>query len=176
METLLDQNELGNWSEKETVKTKKRLVQAYRQAPWRLQTQRGVLLLIVAVLGASVLWVMVSVTVQAASAGLEVQDMEEEKEILQRQIAGMQTEIGNLTSKSVMEERAQQMGFVPVKPVDVSYVIVPGYTGRDPSLNAPPPRSKIQQPLIKPAYTQSLWEWMLEGVITIESLPGGATP
>src|SRR5512133_2970440 len=100
------------WSE--MVTTPKRMVQAYRQAPWRIETQRGILFLIVAILGASILWVMVSVTVQAAGAGLEIQQFEDEQEQLQRDIAGLRTQIAILTSAAQMEKRADELGFKPV--------------------------------------------------------------
>ncbi len=145
----------------------KRLVQAYRQAPWRLQTQRGVLLLIVAILGASVMWVMVSVSVQAAAAGLEIQSLDDEQDQLQREIAVLRMGIANQTTSAQMDQRAAALGFKPVDPADVTYVVVPGYQGRQPVIQAPPPGSTIPQPLVKPAYTQSLWEWLLEGVLSI---------
>ncbi len=158
----------------------KRLVQAYRQAPWRIQTQRGVLLLVVAVLGASVLWVLVSVTVQAAAAGLEIQQLEDEQERLQREIAALRTDIAIQTSAAQMSKRADTLGFKPVDPADITYEIIPGYQGRQPKIQAPPPAAVIPQPLIKPAYTQSLWEWLLEGIIAIsEPAPqpaGGSSP
>jgi hypothetical protein len=156
-----------------------RLVQAYRQAPWRLQTQRGVLLLIVAILGASVLWVMVSVTVQAAAAGLKIQEMEDEQDRLQREIAGLRTQIGMQTSSDQMQKRAEGLGFKPVDPADVTYVVIPGYQGREPEIQAPPPGSSAQQPLVKPAYTQSLWEWLLEGILALSepaNAPVGGSP
>ena len=151
----------------------KRLVQAYRQAPWRIQTQRVALLLIVAVLGASVLWVMLSVTVQAATAGLEIQEMEVVQEDLMRQIANLRTQYAVLTSAEQMEQRAQDMGFEPITPENITYVVVPVYAGREPVIKAPPPTAHIQQPLIKPGFTQSLWEWMLEGILEISDTPGG---
>jgi hypothetical protein len=159
--------------------TPNRMVQAYKQAPWRLQTQRGVLLLIVAILGASVLWVMVSVTVQAAAAGLTIQDLEDEQEKLQREIAGLRTQIGMQTSAEQMQKRAEALGFQPVDPADITYMVIPGYKGREPEIQAPPPGSIVQQPLVKPAYTQSLWEWLLEGVLSISepaSGPVGGSP
>lgn len=146
-----------------------RMVQAYRQAPWRLQTQRGVLLLIVAILGASVLWVMVSVTVQAAAAGLKIQDLEDEQERLQREIAGLRTQIAMQTSADVMKKRADALDFKPADPADITYLVIPGYQGREPDIQAPPPGSTVQQSLVKPAYTQSLWEWLLEGVTGLPS-------
>ncbi len=150
----------------------KRMVQACRQAPWRLQTQRGVLLLTIAILGASVLWVMVSVTVQAAAAGLKIQELEDEQDRLQREIAGLRTEIAVQTSADQMQKRAEALGFKPADPADITYVVIPGYRGREPVIQAPPPGSTVQEPLVKPAYTQSLWEWLLEGVLS----NGGSSP
>lgn len=140
----------------------KRFVQAYRQAPWRIQTQRVALLLIVAILAASVLWVMLSVTVQAATAGLYIQQMETEQEELARQVAHLRTQHAALTSANRMTERAKDMGFEPIAPGNITYLEVPGYTGRQPEIQAPPPSNQVQHPLIKPGYTQSLWEWLFE--------------
>lgn len=177
MDTLM-QNEMDHWSE--MVTTPRRLVQAYRQAPWRIETQRGALLLVVAILGASVLWVMVSVTIQAASAGLEIQSLEDQQEQYQREIAGLRTRIGVQTSAAAMEKRAGDLGFKPVKPEDVTYMTIPGYKGREPVIQAPPPSANIAQPLVKPAYTQSLWEWLLQGVLQMSEAPadpqGGSSP
>ncbi len=156
-----------------------RLVQAYRQAPWRLQTQRGVTLLVVAILGAAVLWVMVSVTVQAAAAGLELQKLEKDQQTLQREIAALHTNIAIQTSAAQMKSRAEGLGFQPVDPADIEYVIIPGYKGRQPEIQAPPPGAAITQPLVRPAFRQSLWEWMLEGILAISEpavQPAGGSP
>jgi uncharacterized membrane protein len=152
------------------------MVQAYKQAPWRLQTQRGTLLLIAAILGASVLWVMVSVTVQAGTAGLEIQRLEDDQENLNREIAALRTQIGELTSAAQMEQRAAAMGFERVKPENITYMVIPGYTGRESVIKAPPPGSSIEQPLVKPAYTQSLWEWLLQGVLEVSNPAEGYSP
>lgn len=154
----------------------KQLVQAHRQAPWRQQTQRGVLILIVAILGASVLWVMVSVTVRAASAGLDIQSLEQRQDTYQRQIAALRTQYAILTSATQMEERAASMGFQPVNPAEIIYVVVPGYRGRESKVQAAPPDAAIEPPLVKPAYTQSLWEWMLHGYYEMSEQPGGFSP
>ena len=155
----------------------KRFVQAYRQAPWRIQTQRVALLLIVAILAASILWVMLSVTVQAATAGLEIQQMEYEQEQLQREVAHLRTQYAHLTSADRMAERAEAMGFSPITPENITYVLVPGYPGRQSEIKASPPSTQTQQRLIKPGYTLSLWEWMLESALEISSSNlGGRTP
>lgn len=160
----------------------KRLVQAYRQAPWRTATQQGVLFLTLAILGASVLWIMVSVTIQAASAGLEIQGLEIDREDLTRQIAGLRTEIANQTSAARMESRAAELGFEQVDPINITYLVIPGYRGREPEIKAPPPGTTNKPTIIKPSYTQSLWEWMLQGILELEGpartswQPGGAAP
>jgi cell division protein FtsB len=154
----------------------KRLVQAYRQAPWRIQTQRGVLFLIVAVLGASILWVLVSVTVQAASAGLEIQVLETKQEELQRQIAELRTNIAIQTAQERMEQRAGDLGFAPTNPGDITYVVAPGYSGRQPDIQASPPGYKPLGPVIKPVYSQTLWDWLVQGVIDMSEQAGGFTP
>lgn len=154
----------------------KRMVQAYKQAPWRIQTQRGTLLLIAAILGASVLWVTLTITVQAGNAGYDIQRMESEQEDLTREIAALRTQIGQLTSAAQMEERAAEMGFERIKPEDVTYMIIPGYSGRESVIKAPPPGTSIEQPLVKPAYTQSLWEWLLQGVLDVSDPAGGYSP
>jgi cell division protein FtsL len=154
----------------------KRLVQAYKQAPWRIATQRGVLFLIVAILIASILWVMVSVTVQAASAGLEIQALEDEREVLQRHIAGLRTGIASNTSAERMKERAAALGFEQLQPEAITYMVVPGYQGREPINEISQAKVDESPKLIKPIYTQSLWEWLLQGVYKIGESPGFAEP
>lgn len=140
----------------------KRFVQAYRQAPWRIQTQRAALLLIVAILAASVVWVQLSVTVQAAKAGLEIQNMEYDQEELQRQVSHLESVYAGLTAADRMQKRAEELGFGPVQPDAITYVLVPGYVGRQSVIKVPPTSNQVEHPLIKPAYTLSLWEWMLD--------------
>lgn len=143
------------------------LKQAYSQAPWRIATQRGVLFLIVAILGSSILWVMVSVTIQAATAGLEIQQLEDAQEDLERQIAGRRTDIAILTSATVMKERAAKLGFEPIDPYSIAYFVGPESAGRESTINAPSFSTLDTQPIIKPVYTQSLWEWLLQGILDV---------
>ncbi len=164
---------IDHWSE--TVKVSKRMVQAYKQAPWRIQTQWGVLFLIATILGASALWVMVSVSVQAADAGLKVQSLEYDRETATRKIASLRTEFAILTSKARMEQRASEMGFEPVKPEDITYMVSPSYTGRQSVIQAAPPGARPEKPLIKPVYTQSLWDWLMQNMTEISG-SGGVAP
>jgi hypothetical protein len=49
-----------------------------------------------------------------------------------------------------------------VQPDAITYVLVPGYVGRQSVIKVPPTSNQVEHPLIKPAYTLSLWEWMLD--------------
>ncbi len=151
-------------------------IQSHRQAPWRSQTQRLVIALMIVILGASTLWVMVSVTVEAGAAGLEIQRMEDEQEALQREIANLRTQYAILTSADRMSKEAEKMGFEAVKPENITYMTVPSFTGRQPAILAPEASTSEVHPLIKPGYTQSLWEWLLQGVLTISEQETGIVP
>lgn len=152
---------------------KSRLSQAYKQAPWRLATQKGVFFLILAVLFASVLWILLTVTVQAASAGLETQQLESDKERLQRSIASLRTDIAIASSASEMEARAAKLGFILADRESISYIVIPGYIGRKPVISAPPPSLNQERVRIKPVYTQSLSEWLFQGILKLNQTPGG---
>lgn len=164
-------------TEKKTIdmqnksRTNSPIKQAYNQAPWRIATQRGVLFLIIAILASSILWIMVNVTIQAAAAGLEIQQLEEKREALQRQIASRRTDIARQTTSAVMKERALKLGFEPIDPENVTYIVVPGYKGRQPIIQALPSSQADQPPIIKPVYTQSLSEWILQGIMELGESP-----
>jgi cell division protein FtsB len=155
------------------VTIKAGLNQAYRQAPWRQATQKGVLFLILALLGASILWIMLTVTIQAGSAGLQIQDYERRQEELIREIASLHSDIALSTSASVMEDRALKLGYHMATPDEITYIIIPGYAGRQTDISAPPPSSHIPPLMIKPGYTQSLSEWLLQGIYSLSEKPGG---
>jgi len=81
----------------------KNLIQAYRQAPWRTQIQWiGLFLLgLVGIVLMTGLWL--SITAQATAAGVEIQNLEYEREDIQRKIADLKTQYAYLTSAAVME-------------------------------------------------------------------------
>jgi hypothetical protein len=146
---------------------KNRLKQAYKQAPWRLHTQKGLLFLILAILGASILWIMVTVSVEASAAGLDIQWLNSERDRLERENASMVTEYASLTSAASLADRAKDLGFEKATTDSISYVYVDGYQGRKVQISAPPPGSDLPPILIRPEYTVSLSEWMLQGILQL---------
>ncbi len=135
-------------------------VHAYKIAPWRVQRQwiGNILLAVVALAMIAALYL--DVTAQAAIAGREIQDLTAAIAASQQASADLQTELAVLTSASVMEERAQSLGFRAIEPDEVEYLVVPGYAAPQPEILAAAPQPQLSAPSIPPEYTQSLLDWM----------------
>ena len=136
------------------------LVHAYRQAPWRLQRQwlGGFLL---AVLGiAMVASLYLDVTAQAAISGREIQNLTGDIITIQHSNADAETKLAEINSTAAMEERAKRLGYQPVDPTQVHYILVPGYVAPQPSILASAPALRPSAPSIGPEYTESLIEWL----------------
>jgi hypothetical protein len=153
------------------------MTQAYQQTPWRLQLQRfGLFLLGLVVIGL-VAGLYLYITAETVSAGVEIRSLEWEKESIQRRISNVRSEIGFLSSAIEMEKRAFELGFRPNNPDQITYMVVPGYPGRQAAMMAPPPRpAAVQQVVIKPAYTQSLWEWFFQEMVAMSEEAKGSQP
>ncbi len=150
-----------------------RIIQAYRQAPWRVQLQWIGIFLLVLVVGMVVAGVYLNVTAQATSAGTSIHDLEIERENLHISIADSRTQLAHLNSSVLMSVRADAMGYKQATQADIVYLPVPDYPGRQVVLLAPPPASQAEtNSLIKPAYKESLWEWFYQGAFNL-SLSGG---
>ena len=148
-------------------------IQAYRQAPWRTQLQWGGMFLLGLVAAVLIAGVYLNISAQAATAGLVTKDLGDEKEETLRTIADMRTQLALLTSQEVMEKRAAELGFVDVAPENIVYMVVEGYAGRQELVLAPTQRQDvIEHTLIKPSYTESLWEWMFQGILRFSETSG----
>ena len=151
-----------------------KIMQAYKQAPWRVQLQHlfYIVLAIVMILVVAALYLNISA--QAATAGLDFQGYEWQRQDLERQIANNIAILGQITSEENMVARAKALGYIPIAMDKAVYVVVPGYTGRQPAIFAPAPSSDmLADPIIKPSYTQSLWEWLFQGVLIWTNGAGG---
>jgi len=139
-----------------------RTKQAYRQAPWRLQLQSIGLYLLPVIAIALTTIIYLNISAQAATAGLHIREMRIEEETLQRSIANERTRLAWLTSYPTMYQRARSMGYELLNPNQITYIVIPGYYGRQVILMAPPPGSEISKALSDPRYQQSLWDWLTE--------------
>ncbi len=139
-------------------------VHAYKVAPWRIQRQwiGGVLLAVV--IFAMIAALYLDVTAQAAIAGREIQDMTSAIEASRQASTDLETQLAALTSSSVMEQRAQALGFKPMEPENVEYLIVPGYVKPAPAIDVAAPLPQLSAPNIPPEYTQSLLDWLDQAI------------
>jgi hypothetical protein len=141
------------------------LIHAYRVAPWRVQRQWiGNALLVVVVL-AMVAALYLNVTSRTAIAGREIQDLTDSIALSQQMSSDLQTQLANLTSAKSMEERAREMGFRPVEPEDLEYLVVPGYVAKDAVDLSTYSQTQLNVLTIPPEYNQSLLDWMDERLV-----------
>jgi hypothetical protein len=136
------------------------LVHAYKIAPWRVQRQwiGSVLLMVVAL--AMVATLYLDVTSQAAIAGREIQDLDAAITTSQQMSGDSQTQLASLTSARVMEQRALELGFRPMKSGEAEYLVVPGYVALEPEILSSAPLLQLSALTMPPEYNESLLDWV----------------
>jgi hypothetical protein len=151
---------------------KNRLLQAYKQAPWRVQLQWIGLFLLGLVLVAAIAGVYLNISEKAATAGRRIQALENDIEAINNEIAGLRTELAAATSTSVMMAKAEDLGFNTLDPLQALYLTIPGYHPEPQLVLAPPPANMLpNRPVIEPGYTSSLWDWLAETIWRVPESP-----
>ncbi|MEY2817122.1 MAG: hypothetical protein RL275_585 [Chloroflexota bacterium] len=142
------------------------LIHAYRVAPWRVQRQWIGNALLVVVVSAMVAALYLNVTSRTAIAGREIQDLTDAIAASQQVSSDLQTQLAGLTSAESMEERARAMGFRPVEPEELEYLVVPGYVAKDAVDLSSSALPQLNVLTIPPEYNQSLLDWMDERLVS----------
>ncbi len=140
------------------------IIHAHRQAPWRVQRQWIGAFLLVVIGVAMIAALYLDVTARTALAGRDIQELRLQISTTQRENADLETQLANLTSTAVMQQRAVALGYRPVQPGELDYVAVPGFVIPEPDilLAAEDATPRVQT---QPAeYTQSLLEWFEEQI------------
>jgi len=139
-------------------------IHAYKVAPWRIQRQwiGNALLAVVAL--AMVATVYLNITSRAAIAGREIQDLTYSIAVSQQVSGDLQTQLASLTSASAMESRALALGFRPIEPDEVEYLVVPGYSAPQPYILSSAPQLQLRALTISPEFNQSLLDWLDEKI------------
>jgi hypothetical protein len=153
------------------------IVQKVRQAHWRVQRQWIGLFLLGLVAVSMVAGLYLNITVRATLAGREIQVLQSQIIEDQRKSSDQEILLAGLTSVGSMQKRAEAMGFQPVDPQDITYVVVPGYTPNtavDMSEPAAANQPQTQAPVILPDYTESLFDWITRTLVS--SVPPGGQP
>ncbi|HSO10874.1 MAG TPA: hypothetical protein VLT51_00770 [Anaerolineales bacterium] len=149
---------------KKVVMQATQIIHAYKQAPWRVQRQYvGAFLLAVIVL-ALVAALYLDLSARTALTGREIQELQVEITILQRSNADLVTELASLTASAVMQQRALELGYRPVKPGELDYVFVPGYVTPEPAILLAAVDETFHPNALPEEYSQSLLEWLDERV------------
>ncbi len=103
-----------------------------------------------------------AVSARLTRAGRQVLDLEEERNNLLRQNAELTSTLAELTSPERMLERALALGFEPVDPSTIEYVLVEEYEEPPPFVAPRPPASTgVGEGTLSPAYTETLGAWLL---------------
>src|SRR5690348_2545437 len=127
---------------KVTVPNVTRYIHAYKAAPWRIEIQwaGSVSLAVIAFIMVGALYLTVSS--ETAVAGREIQELNAAMIANQQLNTDLQTQLATSTSSSVMVERALELGFRPMAPEEVEYLVVPGYFQPKPEIlsSAPVPQ------------------------------------
>jgi len=130
-------------------------LRAFRQAPWRTQTQAvaawAIILLIVAVLGGLYL----SVASRAATAGRDLQNLELRKAALLQGNDELRAELARLRSTTYLYDRARGMGFYPAQDDQIEYLSINNYPA---AVLAPPPPVAAAPP----TQMAALGSWFVE--------------
>jgi len=136
------------------------IIHAYKQAPWRVQRQWIGAFLLVLIGMAMIAALYLDVTARAAITGREIQELRFQITAVQRSNADLETRLADLTSTFEMQRRAIELGYRPVKPGELDYVLVPGFAAPKPVILSAAADSIPSKPSLPPEYTQSLIEWL----------------
>jgi cell division protein FtsB len=140
------------------------IIHAYKQAPWRVQRQWVGAFLLALIGLAMIAALYLDVTARAAVAGREIQELRIEITGIQRGNADLETQLADLTSNAVMQQRALELGYRPVKPGELDYMAVPGFAAPEPAILLDAEDVASFGQIVPKEYTQSLIEWLDERI------------
>lgn len=149
---------------------KNHILQAYKQAPWRIQIQWIGLFLLALVLIASITGIYLSISAQAAASGRRIQFLERRISNINNEIAELNANLAAAKSVENMKSRAEALGFIPINPHEAVYLEIPGYNPHADLVLAPPRVNIISEsPTVLSAYTLSLWDWLVQNIWQVSS-------
>ncbi len=133
-------------------------LRAYRDAPWQLQRQWVITFIVGVVIVAVVSGLYLNVTARAAIAGREIQNLEVTITNNEHVNADLQIQIASELSNTVLEQRAQALGYQPVQESDIEYMVVPGYFPQQ-SIDMSQPVAQSSLLTDSPEFSTSLIDW-----------------
>jgi hypothetical protein len=153
-----------------------KIIEAYRNTPWRRQVQMLGLFAAFGVVVAVVMIVYVWVTSLAGAYGLPVQDYQATTQSLEKIIEDKNAHLAELTSVDNLAARAEEQNYQSVDPNRIRYLEVDGYAAEQPLQLAPSTSTDAQVATkqLPPAYTTSLIDWLREMIFDLSVKTGAA--
>ncbi len=141
---------------------------AYKQAPWR-QKIRGMAWVFAVVIAFIVIALTnLNISARTYATGIETQMLYSDKEALNQSIADLNSQLGVVTSFSYVSVRFSESGYHTFNnSEEIVYLSVPGYQPPGLEIDLPSSVEKRASPILKPVYTQSLWDLLLEGAVKL---------
>ena len=110
-----------------TMRRTRQKSERLKRLTWLNETQValgwGVILILIALLGA----IYLNQASRIASVGRRVQVLQSELENIKRDNAALARQIAEVQSLERLQREAIRLGFVPARPADIEYIIVPDY-------------------------------------------------
>jgi len=151
-----------------------KIIEAYRNTPWRQQTQMLGLFAVFGFVAALVMIVYIWLTSMAGTYGLKVQEYQETARALEQQIEDKKAHLANMEVTSNLTERAAAAGFQVADPNRIRYLKVEGYYEPPTFQLAPHTPNELEEQTIQlpPEYTTSLIDWLREMIYQLSLKTG----
>ncbi len=143
----------------------RKLIQAFPQAPWRSQTQVVGLFLLFLVAVSIVAIFYLNVTAEATAVGREIQVMQATISAIEIENSALELDLGNLMSVDKLRDRARDLGFDPITPEEMEFIVVEGYFEDQPRglvYDEQVPDSASQPEVLPDEYFELIFSWLLK--------------
>jgi hypothetical protein len=141
------------------------ILRAFKQAPWRSQTQAVAMLSITLLVAAVVGGFYLAVAARAATAGRDLQRLEARKTELLQENDELQAQLANLRSINRLAARAVALGFQPATGEQLEYMRVDSYL-QNVHLK-PAPRAAVAAP--PPSTVQAAFNWAQQAYLSLSA-------
>ena len=144
------------------------VARAFRQAPWRVQTQFIATFAALAVVIVALGGMYLAEASRTATAGRDVQSLQIQKAELEMSINRLNASIAQMKSVSRLETRVRELGYVPAQSAQVEFIIVEGYR-KGQAQTATSSASVLEE---APDYNETLGTWLARTLSTMIGLGG----
>ena len=154
-----------------------KIIQAYRNAPWRRQLQMLGGFGAFAVVVALVLLLNIWATSQAGAYGLQVQIYQATAQAREQSIEDKKIILADLTSTENLAQRAEEANYQPVDPNRIRYLEMEGYYPEQPLQLAPAPNAvhaETPDDGLPSEFTSSLIDWISQKIYELSQRAGSA--